>query len=84
MKTIDTTIQVSAERLVTLKLPDEVTPGEHRILVVIDEQPISTTHRGKLLNPEGLWADQGTDISSEHITEARKEMWGKFASGNTP
>lgn len=27
---------------------------------------------------KGLWADLGDDISSEDLTEARKEMWGKF------
>jgi hypothetical protein len=31
-----------------------------------------------LYNPEGLWAGQGDDISSEDIAEARKEMWKKY------
>jgi hypothetical protein len=26
----------------------------------------------------GLWADLNVDITEEQISEARKEMWGKF------
>lgn len=26
----------------------------------------------------GLWADQGIDISTEDIENARREMWGNF------
>lgn len=83
MKAIATTIQVSSERLVTLKLPDDISPGEHHVVVVIDEPAVSATLSGPLLDPEGLWADQGTDISPEDIAEARKEMWAKFTPEGT-
>jgi hypothetical protein len=35
------------------------------------------SRRRPLFDPEGLWADQGSDISREEIAEARREMWGK-------
>ncbi len=31
-----------------------------------------------LLNSEGLWAGQGTDISDKDLATARAEMWNKF------
>ena len=30
-----------------------------------------------LFNPEGLWANQGTDILDEDLATARTEMWDK-------
>lgn len=37
---------------------------------------------GGLINPRGMWANQGTDISPEELAEARKEMWGRFQDGD--
>lgn len=37
-----------------------------------------TGRAGKLINPEGIWANQGTDISPEDLAEARREMWSKI------
>ena len=78
MKTIEMTIQVPSERIVTLKLPDDVLPGTHRVLVVIEESSTAPSHTQPLFNPEGMWAGQNTDISPQDIAEARREMWGKF------
>ena len=76
MKKLDLTVNVPKERVITLKLPDDVSPGEHRVVVVIDQ-----SFPDKLPVPsfslEGLWAG-GLDISPEAIAEARKEMWRKF------
>ena len=57
----------------------DIPPGEHHVVMVIDDRPVAATHNKSLFNPEGLWADQGTDISPDDINQARKEMWGKFA-----
>lgn len=76
MKTVDLTIEVSDDHTVTMKLPSDVKPGAHRIRMFIEE----ATGSPPLFNPEGLWAGQGTDVSSEDIMEARKDMWGKFSN----
>jgi hypothetical protein len=40
MKSIETTATVTPDRTLTIRLPVDVTPGEHRIVVVIDESLI--------------------------------------------
>jgi hypothetical protein len=44
MITVETIADISAERSLTLDLPTSVQPGRHRVLVVIDEAPISHSH----------------------------------------
>ena len=39
MKTIETTASVTPDGTLTARVPPEVPPGEHRVVVVIDEQP---------------------------------------------
>lgn len=74
MKTIDMVVDVPEGRVVALKFPDDVAPGEHRVLVVIDEQPAD--QQPPRFDPEGLWADKGIDISPEDILEARRgKLW---------
>ena len=48
MKTIETTILVTPDGTVTLPGPADVPPGEHRIVVIIDEQPIMKGKRPPL------------------------------------
>lgn len=76
MKTIDLTINVPEERVITLKLPEDISPGEHRVVMVIDDQPAGRNGR-TLFSTEGILAG-GPDISPEDIAEARREMWRKF------
>ena len=37
MKTIETTTVIGDDRKLTLQLPPDVAPGEHRVVVVIDD-----------------------------------------------
>ena len=63
MKTIETTVLVTPEGTVTLQLPEDIPPGEHRIVVVIDEQPIVREKRPPLkfsAYPVGLVVDAVT------------------------
>jgi len=42
MKTIETTAVVTDDHRLALQLPQDVTPGEHRIVLLIDEpQPVA-------------------------------------------
>lgn len=78
MKTMDITVQVPPGRVVTVKLPDDVEPGAHRLRVTIDD-PSPAVHETRLVDPAGLWAGSGKDITREEIDEARREMWRKWA-----
>ena len=76
MKTIDLTINVPEERVITVKLPDDVRLGEHHVVMVIDQNGPEAAQR-RLFSLEGLWAG-GPDVSPEDLAEARREMWRKF------
>lgn len=39
MLTLNIDYDVLADRLVTIKLPEEVRPGRHELLIVLEEQP---------------------------------------------
>lgn len=39
MKTIETTGTVSPDHTLTVSVPVDIEPGEHRVVVVVDEQP---------------------------------------------
>jgi hypothetical protein len=41
MKAIETTINVRSDRTGVVQLPDDVSPGEHAVIVVIDAAPKS-------------------------------------------
>lgn len=47
------------------------------VLDFVDFLTEKKSQKEPLYNPEGLWAGQGEDISTENIAEVRKEMWGK-------
>jgi hypothetical protein len=38
MKTIETVIKVDEHGMATLRMPPDVTPGEHKVVMVIDEE----------------------------------------------
>ena len=76
MKTIDLTINVPEERVITVKLPEDISTGEHHAVMVIDQNGSEATPR-PLFSFEGLWAG-GPDVSPEDIAQARREMWRKF------
>ena len=41
MKTITATAIVTPDGKITLQLPPDIPPGEHQVVLVIDEQPVS-------------------------------------------
>jgi len=75
MKTIDLTINVPEERVITVKLPEDVNPGTHHIVMVIEQAAPAVR---PLFRTKGILAG-GPDISREDIAEARREMWRKFS-----
>ena len=41
MKTIETVISVDEHGMATLRMPPDVTPGEHKVVMVIEESPFT-------------------------------------------
>ena len=76
MKTIDLTINVPEERVITVKLPEDISTGEHHVVMVIDQAGREATSQS-LFRTKGILAG-GPDISHEDIAEARRGMWRKF------
>ena len=40
MRMIETTVTVTEEGKMTIQLPQDIAPGEHQVVIVIEEQPI--------------------------------------------
>ena len=54
----------------------ELPPGSQlEVLDFVEFLAKKTGERRSLFNPEGLWAEQGADVSPQEIVEARCEMF---------
>ena len=74
MKTIDLHIDVPPNRLMTVQLPTEISPGSHHILVIVDElidEPSTPS------DPYGVCAGQGSAMKLEDFQAERRAMWGR-------
>ena len=74
MKTIETILTVGADGKASLQLPPEIPPGEHRAVLVIEEQP-ATKERPPLDFPVidvGAWPE---DLSLRR--EDMYDDWGR-------
>jgi hypothetical protein len=71
MRTIETVVTVDEKRMAMLRVPPDITPGEHKVVVVIDERPFI---RPKLdmstfsSHDVGPWPDG--------FTASREEIYG--------
>lgn len=69
MKTIETTAAVSAAGTLTARVPPDITPGDHRVVLVIEEQPSPVEHRPPLdfpVDDRGPWPE-GLSLRREDI-----------------
>ena len=75
MRTIETTVTVTEDRKITVHLPSDIPPGEHHVVMVIDEQLVTKEKRPSLdlparnygLWPEGLSLIQALDESASFL-----------------
>ena len=71
MKTIVCSVLVDEDRKAVLQLPDEVAPGHHRLVVVVDEEapePVSDPLEGLPTVRAGRWL--------EGLSLRREDMYG--------
>jgi hypothetical protein len=75
MRTIETTAIVAADGKLTIQIPPDIEPGEHKVVLVIEEQPVKKETRPPLDLPArdyGPWP--------EHLSLRREDMyddWGR-------
>lgn len=58
MKTIQTTVLIGSDRKFTVELPEELDPGNYRVVVVIDDvmaEPIGVPHPSWPSHELGRW-----------------------------
>jgi hypothetical protein len=69
MPTIHTRATVSSERKLTIDVPPDVTPGEHRVVVIIDD--VSSDERAAIAQHGGAfdWLEDEPDIYSDEDGE---------------
>jgi hypothetical protein len=72
VKTIETTAFVSDDRTVTLQLPPEVSPGPHKLVVVIE---------GPLVEPSRAWTvddfpTHDAALTNPSFSMRREDLYG--------
>jgi len=70
MKTIQTTAVVGSDHRLTAQVPDDVPPGEHRVVVVIEEK--QAKHQPQPLH----LAAYPVGFASDTFTCRREELYG--------
>jgi hypothetical protein len=74
MRTIETTVTVTADGKITLQLPPDIPPGEHQIVLIIDENLVENkTKHPPLSFPVihvGYWPD--------NLSLRREDMYGDW------
>ncbi len=75
MKAIATTVIVTADGKITLQLPPDIAPGEHQVVLVIDEQPQKKEKRPPLDFPTISVGSWPADLSLRR--EDMYDDWGR-------
>lgn len=75
MRTIETTAVVTSDGKLTITLPSDITPGEHRVVVVIDTNGTSPSPK-RLPKPPLRLASWKWEAWPEESTFRREDMYG--------
>jgi len=71
MIALDTTAVVTADGKLTLPVPPHVSPGEHRVVVIIDERPLAKEERPPWNFPVDHYGSWPSNLSLR-----REDMYG--------
>lgn len=72
MKTIETIATVTADGKITIQLPVDISSGEHRVVVVIDEKPLLEIEEKQLPLKFSAYP---VGLVSENITFRREDLY---------
>jgi hypothetical protein len=88
MRTIEATAVIADDRRLVLQLPRDVAPGEHHIVVLLDERPTEANLHGEtpLRWEDGLLVYGGETVGpiENAIDEFREERMRDILSGYRP
>jgi hypothetical protein len=73
MKTIETTAVVTPAGTMTVQVPPDIPPGEHQVVLVIDEHPIAKKKRAPL-----KFSAYAVGLVSEEMTFRREDIYGEW------
>lgn len=74
MRTLELIGQVERDGRLTVQLPSDIPPGEHQLVLMIDERPLTPSESRSLddfpVDDYGLWP--------EGLSLRREDMYGKW------
>ena len=70
MRTIETTARITADGTLTVHVPPDIAPGDHHIVVIIDEQPT-----GEVPLPPLQFAAYPVGLTAPERTLRREELY---------
>lgn len=71
MRTIETTATITEDGQLTLQVPPDLAPGQHRVVVVIEERAASLSKRSPL-----QFSTYPVGLVSSALTFRREELYG--------
>lgn len=75
MRTIETTAVVTSEGTLTLQVPPDISPGEHRVVIVIEKQLVQKEKRPPLDLPAHDYGPWPANLSLRR--EDMYDEWGR-------
>lgn len=72
MTTIETTATVTSEGMLLVPLPSSIPIGEHRVVVVIDEQPVTPKKKAPL-----KFSAYSAGLIDDSFTFRREDLYGE-------
>ncbi len=75
MRTIETTATVAEDGKLTIQIPPDIEPGEHKVVLVIEEQPVKKEIRPPLDFPVDNWGPWPENLSLRR--EDMYDEWGR-------
>lgn len=78
MKTIETTVRVTADGKITLQLPADIQPGEHQVVLIIDEKPVPDHSTTKEKRPPLKFPIHDFGPWPADLSLRREDMYGDW------
>jgi hypothetical protein len=78
MKTIQTIATVTKDGKITAQLPLDIPEGEHQVVIVIDEQPLTEKGQIKQKRPPLQFPVDNYGVWPENLSLRREDMYGDW------
>ncbi|MEH2352766.1 hypothetical protein [Nostoc sp.] len=78
MKSIETIATVSKDGKITAQLPLDIPEGEHQVVIVIDEKPLSEKAESKEKRPPLNFPVHNYGPWPENLSLRREDMYGDW------